>query len=572
MRAKLALMLLSFCVIWMTACGGEGSTTTPSSGTPPGGGTGPTLAFITTLLPAATENTQYSAIIKAAGSATGSYSWNIGSGTPTGSFSSGTGLPDELVISGIFTPVGSYTFSVTVGDFGSQSVTRSFTIVVNASTSVALLAMPYTGAWEDQAFQTQFYAQGGTQPFTWTMPSGTLPSGLSLTPQNSFADLAGTPAQNGQFNFTLRVSDSAGQFATLNYQLYVFPARTWTLLSGAPVDQQGSACLDIFNQLWVWGGRSGTTPGQGQPINTGYSWQLSGAASQITTVNAPSPRFAHSAVSTGSAMIVFGGRDSSTVLGDGKKLTFSPQSWSAISAQGAPSARSGHSAVWTGTEMIVWGGVDSQGNTLNEGAAYNPTADTWRAISNVGAPMSRANHRAEIVGGRMVVFGGLWSSTTSIPAELYNGGIYDIATDSWATFGSLGSGSGATPTLVCANVAEALIWGLPGTNQGVTLSMPSQSFGYLSTLNAPTVRAGHSATWTGKYMVIFGGEAAGLLNDGAAYSPTTDAWITNATGAPQARKNHKAIWVGHQVLIFGGEGLNGSGQPVMLGAAALYTP
>ncbi len=125
---------------------------------------------------------------------------------------------------------------------------------------------------------------------------------------------------------------------------------------------------------------------------------------------------------------------------------------------------------------------------------------------------------------------------------------------------------------MCANVAEALIWGLPGTNQGVTLILPSQSFGYLSTLNAPTTRTGHSATWTGKYMLIFGGENTSLLNDGAAYSPTTDAWITNATGAPQARKNHKAIWIGHQVLIFGGEGLNGSGQPVMLGEAALYTP
>ncbi len=206
MRAKLALMLLSFCVIWMTACAGEGSTTTPSSGTPPGGGTGPTLAFITTTLPAATENTQYTAIIKAVGSATGSYSWNIGSGTPTGSFSSGSGLPDELVISGIFTPAGSYTFSVTVGDFGSQSVMRNYTIVVNASTSIALVAMPYTGAWEDQAFQTQFYAQGGTQPFTWTMPSGTLPSGLSLTPQNSFADL---PAH------LRKVANSTSRFASV---------------------------------------------------------------------------------------------------------------------------------------------------------------------------------------------------------------------------------------------------------------------------------------------------------------------------------------------------------------------
>ncbi|CAG0978882.1 hypothetical protein GPROT1_02140 [Gammaproteobacteria bacterium] len=570
MRANAAFVLLCSFVVFLTACADGGSGLPSSGGTPPGGGT--TLVFLTTSLPAATENVQYNATISAAGSVTGNYTWNISTGTPTGTFSSGGSTPGQLDISGLFTPAGSYTFDVTVGDGAGQSLKRAFTIVVNASPSVALVAMPYTGAWEDQSFQTQFYAQGGTQPFTWSMPSGTLPAGLSLTPQNSFANLGGTPTQSGQFNFTLRVDDSAGQFATLNYQLYVFPARSWTALSGAPTDQQGSVCLDLFNQLWVWGGLSGTTPGQGQPINTGYSWPLSGSTSPITMANAPSPRFAHSAVSTGSAMIVFGGRDNSSVLGDGKKLTFSPQSWSAISATGAPSARNGHSAVWTGTEMIVWGGVDPLGNTLNDGAAYNPTSDTWRAISSVGAPMSRANHRAQIVGGRMVVFGGVWSSTTSIPGELYDGGIYDIAADSWATFGSFGSGTDATPTLVCPNVAEALIWGLPGTNQGVTLTLPSQSYGYLATLNAPTARAGHSATWTGKYMVIFGGETTGLLNDGAAYNPATDTWISNATGAPQARKNHKAFWIGHQVLIFGGEGLNGSGQPVMLGAAALYTP
>jgi hypothetical protein len=33
----------------------------------------------------------------------------------------------------------------------------------------------------------------------------------------------------------------------------------------------------------------------------------------------------------------------------------------------APSARSGHTAVWTGTEMIIWGGNDEGGNTATGG-------------------------------------------------------------------------------------------------------------------------------------------------------------------------------------------------------------
>src|SRR5262249_14348667 len=37
----------------------------------------------------------------------------------------------------------------------------------------------------------------------------------------------------------------------------------------------------------------------------------------------------------------------------------------------APDARSGHTAVWTGSEMIVWGGQNSSGQ-MNTGGRYDP--------------------------------------------------------------------------------------------------------------------------------------------------------------------------------------------------------
>ena len=58
---------------------------------------------------------------------------------------------------------------------------------------------------------------------------------------------------------------------------------------------------------------------------------------------------------------------------------FDPASgvWSPISGVGAPSARGGHSAVWTGSEMVVWGGFD--GNLdLRTGGRYDPATDTWK--------------------------------------------------------------------------------------------------------------------------------------------------------------------------------------------------
>src|SRR5262249_9123479 len=55
--------------------------------------------------------------------------------------------------------------------------------------------------------------------------------------------------------------------------------------------------------------------------------------------------------------------------------------WTATSTTDAPSARSAHTAVWTGSEMIVWGGRDGQFNLLNTGGRYNPTTDTWTPTS-----------------------------------------------------------------------------------------------------------------------------------------------------------------------------------------------
>ena len=42
-----------------------------------------------------------------------------------------------------------------------------------------------------------------------------------------------------------------------------------------------------------------------------------------------------------------------------------------------PEARRYHTAVWTGSELLVWGGEGSAGY-LNTGGRYNPSGDSWR--------------------------------------------------------------------------------------------------------------------------------------------------------------------------------------------------
>ena len=60
-------------------------------------------------------------------------------------------------------------------------------------------------------------------------------------------------------------------------------------------------------------------------------------------------------------------------------------SWTATGTASAPVARYGHTAVWTGTEMIIWGGVNN-GVGVNSGGRYNPSANSWTATSTTNAP------------------------------------------------------------------------------------------------------------------------------------------------------------------------------------------
>ena len=55
-------------------------------------------------------------------------------------------------------------------------------------------------------------------------------------------------------------------------------------------------------------------------------------------------------------MIVWGGFCHGRYLNTGGRYNPSTDSWTATSTTNAPHAETTHTAVWTGSEMIVWGG------------------------------------------------------------------------------------------------------------------------------------------------------------------------------------------------------------------------
>jgi hypothetical protein len=106
----------------------------------------------------------------------------------------------------------------------------------------------------------------------------------------------------------------------------------------------------------------------------------------------------------------------------GGRYNPSTDSWTATSTTNAAGERVGHTAVWTGSEMIIWGG----NTNFNTGARYNPNTDTWTATSLINAADGRYLHTAVWTGSEMIVWGG------ANPYDLNTGGRYNPVTDSWA--------------------------------------------------------------------------------------------------------------------------------------------
>jgi hypothetical protein len=106
-------------------------------------------------------------------------------------------------------------------------------------------------------------------------------------------------------------------------------------------------------------------------------------------------------------MIIWGGDGGSNT---GGRYNPDTDSWTATTLNNAPDARFLHTAVWTGSEMIVWGGATANCKThfmcFKTGGRYSPGTDTWTATSITNVPTSRFLHTAVWTSSEMIVWGG----------------------------------------------------------------------------------------------------------------------------------------------------------------------
>jgi hypothetical protein len=269
----------------------------------------------------------------------------------------------------------------------------------------------------------------------------------------------------------------------------------------------------------------------------------------ISTQGAPASRAYAVALWSGSKMLVWGGEvlpsDPSIDhinYNDGGLYDPVTDTWTTISAATAPPPREGHSAVWTGTEMIIWGGQLEVAGPVAAvpsgtippsmpplppalvGMAYKPDTDTWSPISTKGQPSARSGHAAVWTGTEMIVWGGgALPNPNNVGEALTDGAAYNPTTDAWRPIRSAPNTGLYVPKSVWTG-AEMLVWGgfneQDYTNQGYRYDPANDSWQYITTVGAPTPRAFSGAVWTGQSLMIWGG-SGGLVQfgDGALWSP-----------------------------------------------------
>jgi N-acetylneuraminic acid mutarotase len=287
--------------------------------------------------------------------------------------------------------------------------------------------------------------------------------------------------------------------------------------------------------------------------------------------NAPlSPRENHTAVWTGSEMIVWGGFYNPSNYSDyavtvGSRYNPATDSWTLTSTTNAPMWRERHTAVWTGTEMIIWGGYTGPSGVVNTGARYNPATNTWTSLTTVGAPAKRSRHVAVWTGSRMLVFGGRTGDTDSTTVN--TGGSYDPVTNTWTTLATTNAPAPREYFTGIWSGSELIVWGgydgtkSTGVNTGGRYNPQTNTWTATSTSTPLTPRYGHQAVWTGTRMLVWGGQGPNFsnydhFNTGASYDPISNTWTAmSTTGAPSPRSAMAAVWSGSELLIWGGDDL-----------------
>ena len=158
------------------------------------------------------------------------------------------------------TPGTSYTFKVAAVNAAGTGPASAASAAVTPNAGPSLTFGPPPAGEVSIAYSDQLTASGGTGALTWSVSSGSLPPGLSLS--SSTGLLSGTPTTGGSYPFTVKITDTPGGSATKAVTLVI--AAVPSLANTAP--PSGQAAVAYSDALSVTGG---TGP---------FTWAVSGGS------------------------------------------------------------------------------------------------------------------------------------------------------------------------------------------------------------------------------------------------------------------------------------------------------
>ncbi len=174
---------------------------------------GPSLpAITTTSIPNGSFGTPYSATLAVTGGIP-SYTWALASGI----LPAGLALSSNGMLWGTPSGTGNYSFTVRV-TCASGSAQKSLALYISPPVlKITTTSLP-AGA-PGAKYSAALAASGGIAPYTWELASGTLPAGLTLSPNGT---LWGTPSVPGDYKvFTVRIYDSVKVSVTKSLALTI---------------------------------------------------------------------------------------------------------------------------------------------------------------------------------------------------------------------------------------------------------------------------------------------------------------------------------------------------------------
>jgi hypothetical protein len=334
-----------------------------------------------------------------------------------------------------------------------------------------------------------------------------------------------------------------------------------TSLTGAPFERRDHTAVWSGSEVIVWGGFAWLqSAGTFAETNTGGRYDpFTDTWNPMSSEGVPT-KSEHTAVMANNEMIVWGGNTNT-----GFRYDTGTDAWTAMSTTDAPSARRMNATVWTGSEMIVWGGASPGNLALDTGARYDPMTDSWMPMSTNNAPSPRVDMAYVWTGTEFIVWGGVDLPVAG--SKLGDGARYNPATDTWTPMSPSAANSGFGAVLAAWTGTEMIVWdggqptfvdsnGFPVKTPTLRLYDPlADAWRETGNPCEPYLGTGDvQSHWTGSRLFAW----SNADNGGYFYDPAADRWLAiDSLGGPPARRGAASVWTGDRFMIWGGDEASG---------------